>query len=156
MMHRPHRTHRRGVAAVEFALLAPLLIYLLLGLWEVGRMIEINQILSNAAREGARQASTGLNTNAQVQTVVTNYLQAAGLPTANANVTVSDQTSGADVSQAAQLDQIQVTVSIPFTDVRWIALSLIATPTTTLSGNAYWNCLKDQDYPNTVTAPPGF
>ena len=52
---------RRGTAAVEMAVMAPLVFGLLVGLLEVGRIVQINQILCNAAREGARtaQASAG-------------------------------------------------------------------------------------------------
>lgn len=45
---------RRGVAAVEAAVLLPLALMLMLGTWEVGRMVEVGQILNNAAREGGR------------------------------------------------------------------------------------------------------
>ena len=47
------------MAAVEFAMILPVILTLLLGIWEVGRMIEIQQILYNAAREGGRQAAYG-------------------------------------------------------------------------------------------------
>jgi Flp pilus assembly protein TadG len=148
---------RSGAAAVELALLMPLVAFLLLGVWEVGRMLNISQILSNAAREGARQASTGQNTASQVQTAVLNYLQDAGIPTANVNVTVSDLTSaGTDPANAGQLDQLQVTVTIPFADVRWIALNFIAGSGSQISGSAIWLSLKDQTYPSTVTPPLGF
>ena len=56
---RANRRFRRGVAAVEAALLLPLALLLMLGTWEVGRMVEVSQILNNAAREGGRSASTG-------------------------------------------------------------------------------------------------
>src|ERR1700722_16556827 len=99
---------RRGVAAVELAFVLPFILILLLGLWEVGRMVEIQQIIRNAAREGARQAATGNYTNAQIQTIVTQYLTVAGLPTTNVVVTVTDNTTGSDVSAATYLDQLQV------------------------------------------------
>lgn len=44
----------RGAAAVEFALLAPVLIMLLLGIMEFGRAYNAQITLSNAAREGVR------------------------------------------------------------------------------------------------------
>ncbi len=42
---------RRAAAAVEMALLAPLMTTLLLGIWEVARMVEVQQLVNNAARE---------------------------------------------------------------------------------------------------------
>src|SRR5262249_3227792 len=75
----PRPGPRRGAAAVELALLLPFLLALLLGVWEVGRLIQINQVLSNAAREGARQASTGEKTNDQVKLAVCQYLKNGGL-----------------------------------------------------------------------------
>lgn len=68
---------RRGAAALEFACVAPLLFVLLFGLWEVGRMVEVQQVAWNSAREGARDASMG---QASLQAVATNlvlYLQSA-------------------------------------------------------------------------------
>jgi Flp pilus assembly protein TadG len=68
---------RDGVAAVEFACCLPLLVLLLSGLWEVGRHTEVQQVLWNAGREGARDASLGQD---NLQTVASNlltYLQGA-------------------------------------------------------------------------------
>ena len=58
MTRRKHHTHReRGVAAVEMALLAPLLILLLMGgvetAWLLGQALDVR----NAAREGGRLAA---------------------------------------------------------------------------------------------------
>lgn len=44
----------RGAVAVEFALLAPVLILLLFGITEFGRAYNIQLTLSSAAREGVR------------------------------------------------------------------------------------------------------
>lgn len=44
----------RGAVAVEFALLAPVLIMILLGIMEFGRAYNAQVTLTNAAREGAR------------------------------------------------------------------------------------------------------
>ena len=48
------RASERGAVAVEFALLAPLLIALLLGIMEFGRAYNVQVSLSNAGREGVR------------------------------------------------------------------------------------------------------
>lgn len=44
----------RGAAAVEFALVLPVLILLIMGLLEFSRLYNVQISLSNAAREGAR------------------------------------------------------------------------------------------------------
>jgi Flp pilus assembly protein TadG len=68
---------RRGVASVEFAVCLPLLFVILWGLWEVGRITEVQQVMWNSAREAARDASLG---QSNLQTVANNlitYLQSA-------------------------------------------------------------------------------
>jgi Flp pilus assembly protein TadG len=145
------------MAAVELGILSPLVVAILLGILEVGRLIEIDHILQNAVREGGRQAATGQLDNGQVQQVVLNYLQNDGIPTTHATVTVNDLTApGTDAAAASQMDQLQVTVSVPFQDVRWITLRLVTTASTQLSASATWVSLKDQSYPSSVTAPAGF
>ena len=54
MMKRMRGQRDRGAAAVEFALVLPLLLLLVLGIFEFGRVFNIQISLSNAAREGAR------------------------------------------------------------------------------------------------------
>ena len=66
---------RPGAAAVEFALVAPLLVMLVLGMIEFGRMMMVEQILTNAAREGARKAVLPGVTKTQVESAVDSYLQ---------------------------------------------------------------------------------
>jgi Flp pilus assembly protein TadG len=145
----------RGLAAVELAVCLPLILTMLVGLWEVGRVVEVQQILNNAAREGARQSSTGQLTNAQVQQVVLNYMKIAGLATTNATVTATNLNAPAsDVSAATSLDPLQVVVTIPFRDVRLVSLNLVLSPSSILSGRAVWLSLKDVDYPSSTPQPP--
>ncbi len=47
----------RGVAAVEFAFAFPILIFLLVGMLDIGRALWFTSTLDHAAREGARYAS---------------------------------------------------------------------------------------------------
>ena len=141
---------------MEFAFVLPILLIFVLGVMEIGRYINVNLMLQAAAREGARQASTGQMTNAQVITAVTGVVKAAGLPTNNLVVTVADLTNpGTDVSQAAILDNIQVTASLPYSQVRWITTSYYTNAGTTISATVYWVSANPQSYPNNVTAPTG-
>jgi Flp pilus assembly protein TadG len=158
MIFSHHRSSsRRGVAAVELALLLPFITIMLLGVWEVGRLLEVNQILSNATREGARQASTGLLNNSQIQQVVKTYVQNAGLPTQNVTITVADLTNpGSDATSAAQLDQMRVSLTMPCSDVLYAPLYLVTNPSTQFNVQSVWYSVKDQTYPNSVSVPPGY
>lgn len=72
---------RQGVAAVEFALCLPVILVIMLGIWEVGRITQVSNVLWDGAREAARDASVGQD---NLQTVATNeltFLQGA-LPSA--------------------------------------------------------------------------
>jgi Flp pilus assembly protein TadG len=147
---------RRGTACVEFAIVLPMLLSFILGILEIGRYIDVYQVLSAAAREGARQASTGQMTNAQVIAAVTGCVQAAGLPTNNLTVSVADLTNaGTDVSQATILDNLQVTVSIPYSAVEWSPTSYFTNSTTQISTTVYWVSTNPQSYPSNVSAPSG-
>lgn len=61
MKRRPARGagQDRGAAAVEFALLLPLLLFLIFGIIDFGRALNAQITLTQAAREGARLASLG-------------------------------------------------------------------------------------------------
>jgi Flp pilus assembly protein TadG len=153
------RARRHGTAAVEFAVCAPLIATLLVGLLEVGQLIQVNQIVSNAAREGARKASTGLNTYSDVQTAVANYLTNAGITNQSGlTVTVYDVTqsnSGPqfDPSTASWLDQLQITVTLPYGNVQLVQLP--TAPSTVVSARAVWFSNQDQAYPINITPPAG-
>jgi Flp pilus assembly protein TadG len=54
-----NKTSRRGQALVEFALVVPLLILLLLGIMEFGWLVKNQLTVANAARDGARYAAVG-------------------------------------------------------------------------------------------------
>jgi Flp pilus assembly protein TadG len=53
----PGKERGRGQALVEFALVFPLLLLLVFGLIDLGRLVYANNALSEAAREGARYGS---------------------------------------------------------------------------------------------------
>lgn len=110
------RSTRRGIAAVEFAVVVPFFILLVLGMIEVGRGIMVQQILTNAAREGAREAILDGATTTEVQTVVTTYLTGSSIPGATATVSPNPQTANAR-------DAITVTVSVPVNNVTWMLSS---------------------------------
>ena len=152
---------RRGIAAVELAfLLTFVLVPLLLGIWEVGRLVEVQQYLTNGAREGSRQASTGKKSVSQVQQSVVNYLANCGVTVATTNVTVTNLTNssrtdpqeGTQPTNALQLDHFQVTVSVPFDNVRWVLLNKI-TNVTTITSTSDWYSMNDLPLTVSTTIP---
>jgi Flp pilus assembly protein TadG len=151
------RTLRRGAAVVEAAATLPVILTLLIGILEVGRMVNVQITLNNAAREGSRQAAAGVMTSSQVQQVVLNYLTQAGVPTTSATVTVNDLTSpGTDPSAALENDQLQVSVTLPYSAVRWCAASLVTNSSTQLTASAIWYSARAQPYPSGITVPQGY
>jgi Flp pilus assembly protein TadG len=154
MVQRRPPSNNRGTAAVELALTFPLLLLILMGLWEVGRLVEVRQLVSGAAREAGRQASTGSKSAAEVQADAINYLQKAGLNTNGTTVTFTNVTNSqcTDPSDADQLDELQVTVSLPFNNVRWIFLQQI-TNASTISATSNWNSMKDVPVTVPVSIP---
>jgi Flp pilus assembly protein TadG len=157
---------RRGSAVVEAAFIMPIMLTLMLGVWEVGRMIQVSQILDNAAREGARFAAGGyVNgtavTAATVQTAVQNYLTAAGFPSAaatNAQVTITclAATAWTDPYAALPLDPFTVTVTIPsgtaFNALRWNLLTQM-TSVNQLSTSVYWQSANNSQVTVSTTLP---
>ena len=78
------RRGERGAAAVEMALILPVLLLLVGGIIDFGRAFNAQMTLTQAAREGARMQSLGY-TDAQV---TSRARQAAtGLPTIAVNIT---------------------------------------------------------------------
>jgi hypothetical protein len=67
-----HRTSRdEGVAAVEFALILPVLALILFGVLEFGRVWSQYQVYQGAAREGARCAAVASTSECVVQDEIT-------------------------------------------------------------------------------------
>src|SRR5690242_19113781 len=75
----PGRPPRRGGAAVEFALVAPFLVTVLLGMFEISRAILVKETLSNAAQQGCRTGSHPGTANSDISTDVDNVMSGAGL-----------------------------------------------------------------------------
>ena len=150
----PPRPRRRGAVAVELALtLCFVIVPMLLGIWEIGCLLDAQQTLVSAVREGGRQAATGTMTNAQVQQVVLQYLSNAGVNTTNVVVTVTDLARSVDVSDAQQLDPLVVSATLPFKNVDWTFTQQFTSDSSTLTSTCQWYSAKDVPYQVPQTAP---
>ena len=73
-------TCERGAELVEFALVFPMLLLVMLGIMDFGFLFQRYEVLTAAAREGARVAILPGYSDADVTTRVNAYLTAGGLP----------------------------------------------------------------------------
>lgn len=105
---------RRGVATVEFAVVAPLLLLLVFVVIEFGRMIMVQQILTNASREGARRAIVEAATVADVEAKVNDYLSRTSVSAATPSV------SSGDLKKVGFGDPITVSVSVKYREASWL------------------------------------
>ena len=81
-------SREEGVAAVEFALILPVLALLLFGVLEFGRVWSQYQVFQGAAREGARCAAVKATdfSDCDIQTSIKNAADPYKLSVSNANV----------------------------------------------------------------------
>jgi Flp pilus assembly protein TadG len=116
------RLPRRGATMVEFAVVAPIFFMIVFGVIEFGRGLMVQQLLTNAARNGARTAILGNSSTSDVQTSVMAELKKFGLSTTNAtvNITVNDATSPGLTTATASGTEITVQALVPVKDVTWL------------------------------------
>jgi Flp pilus assembly protein TadG len=105
---------RRGATLVEFALVAPLLFLLIFTIIEFGRLVMVDQILTNAAREGARRAVLEQSTVSDVEQATSNYLSKSSI--SGASITVSPD----PLTAAGFGDTVSVTCSVTYDQVTWL------------------------------------
>jgi Flp pilus assembly protein TadG len=115
-MHPSRRAARRGVAAVEFAVVAPVLFLLVAGIIEFGRAMMVESILANAAQRGARVGVLNGGQTSDVSTTVDSELATGGISGATTVVT-PDPPSKAYAGQ-----DVTVAVSVKFSQVSWLPL----------------------------------
>jgi hypothetical protein len=126
---------RRAAVAVEFAFVAPFLISTALGIIELTRAYDAQNLLETAAREGARFASMdreglleeGETTNSKLIQDVKDFLATSGFEPADIEVTISDADnpeSPFDLDDPDNnLELFQVEISIPYSSISYTPVS---------------------------------
>jgi hypothetical protein len=170
----PRGPSRRAVAAVELAFLAPVLFALLLGLWQVGRIVQVKQIMDNAAREGARLASqsqivapVGGFTQIRTSTGIPNVQDTVREYLFNANVVDVTTVNSVQVTftfldnfgptsphtepyQGLKGERFRVTVTIPLNSINWAPFDLSGY---SLTSTVTWVILVDDPFTVNTTIP---
>lgn len=168
-MNRIFKNHikRTGAVAVELAICAPFVFLMVVGLLELSRMAQVQQILSNAAREGARISAQGLIINSSgsstqislntgtpsVISTVKDTVARAGLPSTNVTVQFAALT-GSPIThpyEAVKGQIFKVTVTIPYADVNNINFNMFSP--SSLTSSATMVSLVDDPFSINATLP---
>jgi Flp pilus assembly protein TadG len=116
MTHQNVRSHRcsdRGQSLIETAIVLPIILLVAVSIFEIGRAYQTSQVLTNAAREGARIAVMPGTKVSDVESLVKTYLQNGQLGGyASATVTV-DQNMVIPIGTGNASGSL-VTVTYPF------------------------------------------
>jgi Flp pilus assembly protein TadG len=125
---------RTAIAAAEFALVAPFLAVLICGSIEFARAFMVKNILTDAARDGARigaipSRNNTVVTNTDVTTDIDNILNDNNIDYTKATITIKVNGTVADVSTANAGDKISVQISISYSDVAWVGTWFLSSTT---------------------------
>lgn len=107
----------RGSAMVEMALVLPVLVVLVVGLVEFSRVLMVQQVITNAAREGARAGSLYFNDADAVEhatQVSSDYLTASGVNLGLTTISPSFMTMSDIPAVRMQIDYVYTTLITSF------------------------------------------
>ena len=107
------RRDDRGTALIEMAFTLPLLLLISIGIIEFGRAFQTWQILTNAAREGARVAVLPGMSDSMVTARVQEYIQ-AGVLDPNVTPTITIQRNASISYGSGTATGSKVTVNFPY------------------------------------------
>jgi Flp pilus assembly protein TadG len=116
-----NQKRERGAALAEAAIVMPLLLALVFGIWTIARAWNVRSTMEHAVREGVRFGSTelpwdGTTSISEVEDVVHAELQAASIPVALVNTQCIDVNSAPCGFTATSQGYDQVAVRIQYPD----------------------------------------
>ena len=114
------QANRRGVAMLEMAIVLPILLLLLLGILEMGRVVMIYQVTTNATREAARRAVVPGATDSAVLSMCNTYLDRGGISSTGRSVQILNSAGTPSAMTAIPShSSVTVRVTIPFSENTW-------------------------------------
>ena len=105
---------QRGQALIETALTLPIVLVVSISIFEFGRALQVWQLLTNAAREGARVAVLPGATQDGTRQRVLDYMAAGGLEHRALNQITVVNNAQIDMS-GTPVSASQITIAYPFT-----------------------------------------
>jgi len=127
------RNSERGAALLEAAITIPMLLLIAVGIFEFGRAWQTWQVLTNAAREGARLAVLPDPTPGAAETRAREYMMGGQLPRYNEAAIDVNRSTSITVNGAA-VSASQVTIDYPFTFVVLQPVARLVSPGTSVGG----------------------
>lgn len=109
---RRQRDGERGSELIELAIVLPILLVVFAAIVDFGMLFQRYEVITNAAREGARVGVLPGYSATDVQSRVNDYLNASGLSSAAATVTVT-YTAPTITGTTHTIDVVNVLVTYP-------------------------------------------
>jgi Flp pilus assembly protein TadG len=105
---------QRGQALIETALTLPIVLVISISIFEFGRALQVWQLLTNAAREGARVAVLPNADETAIKQRVLDYMAAGGLQ--NRNIDQITVVPNAEIVMSGNtVSASEITIAYPFT-----------------------------------------
>ena len=123
----------RGAALLEAAITIPMLLLVSVGIFEFGRAYQTWQILTNAAREGARIAVLADSSNGDITARVSQYMTDGQLSAANSATIGVNRSAVLDVN-GRSVSASEVDIDYPFSFIVLQPVARLVAPTTSLGG----------------------
>ena len=142
-----HTSVRRGISVVEFAVVLPLIVLLMLGGIEAGRAMMVGHTLQEAAQAGCRVYSLRDTTQQDAQDIIDASMVDAGV---TGYTILFDPLTKAEID--ANMEPVSVTVSVPYDQVGWTIPWFMAGATISGSGT-FPADLEDAPNPNSGYDP---
>ncbi len=115
------RRRRGAIYVTEFALVGPLWIFIILAIFEFGRVFMVAQCLTDAARRGCRLGIVEGVSTQNITDDAVSYLTGMGIPGDSVQVVIND--GNGNVTEAQDVPaytEITVVVTVPFDSVSWL------------------------------------
>ena len=112
LIRRQRGRRQQGAELVEFAFVLPLLLFLIAGIIDFGFLFQGYEVITNAAREGARVGVLPGYADADIQSRVASYVTTSGL-TGTATATVAHRS--VPTGTGPNVSVVDVTVTYPYT-----------------------------------------
>lgn len=135
----PNANNQDGQSLVEVALMLPVLILILAGVVDLGRVYYTYVTITNAAREGARAGASNPTDNATIKSRTEDEAANSRMTISDSNITIdcapygSSSFSSGFCASADPGDQVRISVTVQFNLVTGYIFGLTAL---TLSNNA--------------------